>query len=287
MSIKPVTEFLLWDNCNNNCDFCFQRKNPRLFSVKKQDKILGNIKQFIESDRFIKGSHILVVGGELFDVYRECLLGFFNFIVEKMLINDIDNLYLNTNLIYNDTYYSMLKPILNLFESNNLFDRLKFTTSFDIAGRFKTQESKSMMLNNLLRLKDDYEKLKTVVNIILTKQCCESILTNKFDIFDFMSSLRVNTNLIPYIVFKKDLCGTRNDIFSALLKLNEQNPEYIRQYVINMDLKNKRYLYACYPDQLKLCSCEDSECGHSINFKKYSLESDSCFVCDLKRVFDI
>lgn len=286
MDIKPITEFLLWDNCNNNCEFCFQRKNPRLFASKGQEKILENVKSFINSEQYIKGSHVLVVGGELFDTNREYMLPFFEFIINKMLSNDIDILYLNTNLIFDKTYYSMLKPVLDLFDKNNLFDRLKFTTSFDLAGRFKTSEAKSKMLTNLLRLKDDYENLKTVVNIILTKQFCESVISERFDIFDFMRSFKVNTNLIPYIVLKEDLCGTRNEIFTALLKINEQNPEYIRQYVANMDLRHKRYLYACYPDNLKLCSCDDSECGHSVNFKKYSLDSNNCFVCDLKKVFD-
>ena len=136
MDIKPITEFLLWDNCNNNCEFCFQRKNPRLFASKGQEKILENVKSFINSEQYIKGSHVLVVGGELFDTNREYMLPFFEFIINKMLSNDIDILYLNTNLIFDKTYYSMLKPVLDLFDKNNLFDRLKFTTSFDIAGRF-------------------------------------------------------------------------------------------------------------------------------------------------------
>ena len=74
MNIKPITEFLLWDNCNNNCKFCFQRKNPRLFSLDGQKQILDNVLSFLNSDDYIKGSHVLVVGGELFDREREFML---------------------------------------------------------------------------------------------------------------------------------------------------------------------------------------------------------------------
>jgi L-lysine 2,3-aminomutase len=41
MSCKPIYEFLLWDNCNNNCKFCFQRELPRLFGLKQREQILN------------------------------------------------------------------------------------------------------------------------------------------------------------------------------------------------------------------------------------------------------
>ena len=65
--IKPVYEFLLWDNCNNNCTFCHQRNDPRIFDVDEQKQILYKTLRFIKDEsRFISGSHVLLVGGELF-----------------------------------------------------------------------------------------------------------------------------------------------------------------------------------------------------------------------------
>jgi hypothetical protein len=49
--------------------------------------------------------------------------------------NIIDLLYINTNLIYENM--SILFNFLDLIKNNNLFNRLKFTTSFDLQGRFK------------------------------------------------------------------------------------------------------------------------------------------------------
>lgn len=286
MQVKDIFEFLIWDNCNNNCKFCFQRKNPRLFKPDEQKIILKNVLKFLKSDDYKKGSHVLIVGGEIFDQQREYLIPFFQEIVSMMVDDTIDILYLNTNLIYDHTYFTMLKPVLTMFNENNLFQRLKFTTSFDIEGRFRNKEDRSKCLKNLILLKENFPNLNTVVNIILTKQFCESVISGKFDLFDFMRGFGVNTNLIPYIVLDKSLCAPRDLIMQALLKINEKHPDYIQQYVENMDLRHKRFLYACYPNELKLCSCEDSDCGHSVNFKKYSDDPDACFVCDLKKVFN-
>jgi biotin synthase-like enzyme len=40
MIFKPIYEFLLWNNCNNNCKFCFQRKDPRLYNLFERENIL-------------------------------------------------------------------------------------------------------------------------------------------------------------------------------------------------------------------------------------------------------
>ena len=38
--IKPIYEFLVWDNCSNNCQFCHQRNNPRNFDLLARSHIL-------------------------------------------------------------------------------------------------------------------------------------------------------------------------------------------------------------------------------------------------------
>ena len=104
MNCKPVYEFLLWDNCNNHCKFCWQRENPRLFNKSQREIILNNVIKFINSNKFKKDSHILIVGGEIFDNPSdfELLDTFFCQILEFMINGTIDLLYINTNLIYKD-----------------------------------------------------------------------------------------------------------------------------------------------------------------------------------------
>ena len=148
--IKPVFEFLLWANCSNNCKFCFQKQQLRDGIITKhstEDKVktMDNVLSFLDSDEYIKGSHVLLVGGEIFDdptVFAE-LDSFLIKIADKMVCNDIDLLYINTNLIYKklDCVINFLSEI----EKHGLFDRLKFTTSYDIDGRF-TEKTEKLML---------------------------------------------------------------------------------------------------------------------------------------------
>ena len=136
--IKPIYEFLLWDNCNNNCKFCFQRKNGNTFSVKDKINSLGKVLEFLESDQYVKGSHILLVGGEIFDdsnlPLKVIWMSYIEKIIAKMVSGDIDLLYINTNLIYEDL--SLLKYLLTHIKEADLWNRFKFTTSYDIEGRF-------------------------------------------------------------------------------------------------------------------------------------------------------
>lgn len=284
MICKPVYEFLLWDNCNNNCSFCWQREQPRLYNQTTRSIILDEVIKFINSDKFVKGSHILVCGGEIFDKPKDCqiLNNFFKKIVSLMLSNVIDLLYINTNLIYKDL--TSLKFLLDLIKSNHLFDRLRFTTSYDIEGRFKKEEDKQLMLSNLKWINITYPECQIVTNIILTKQLCKSILSETFSVKFFMTVYNCWVNLIPYIVLNNDLTADRNLIFKTLLKVDNENEGYIKRYIKNLDLSQDKLLYMYKDNQFIFCSCDNDTCGHSINFKKYS-DNNSCFICDLKKVF--
>ena len=221
MEIMPVVELLVWDNCNNQCSFCFQRNNPRVFNQETRQFILDEAIKFIDSDKFVKGSHVLIVGGEIFynTADQRMLSNFFTQIVERMLDNTIDLLYINTNLLYSDT--TNLYNFLELIEWNNLFDRLRFTTSYDIAGRFKTKEDEELMLNNLLEVKRLYPKCQIVTNIILTKPMCEAILNDTFSAKYFMVKYNCWINFIPYIISDNRLAADRDTIFKALKHIDD------------------------------------------------------------------
>lgn len=285
MNCKPVYEFLLWDNCNNNCKFCWQRENPRIFNKQQREKILNNVIKFIESSKFKKGSHILIVGGEIFDKPSdfEMLDAFFCKILEFMIAGVIDLLYINTNLIYKDL--TGIVRLLQRIKILNLFDRLRFTTSYDTEGRFKSLEDKDLMLSNLKLLTGIYNKLQTVTNIILTKPTCQAIINKEFSIKDFMNNFNCWVNLIPYIVLNNDLTADREEIFNALQFVDEENNGYLQKYITNLDLAQDKLLYMFKDGRFKFCSCENADCGHSINFKKYS-NTNECFICDLKELFN-
>lgn len=284
--IKPIFEFLMWNNCNNNCSFCWQKELKQHGKYLDSDgkmRAMDSVMAFIASESFQFGSHILLVGGELFDTrfdgkllckYKE----FINFIAKRVSVGKIDLLYLNTNLIYKDlTYLFMFLDTLNRF---NCIDRVKFTTSYDVFGRFKDEEARTLVLENIKTLKDKYADLQIVTNIILTKQACEAILANKLNLKEFTEKNRVRVNTIPYIVLHDNMAPTISDVIKTLKHISTQIPNYFSDYVANISLPQDKLLYD-YVDGvgLEFCSSKNAPCGHSVNFNKCSTDYNGCFVC--------
>ena len=283
--IKPIFEFLMWENCRNKCSFCFQQDKNQLTDEQKAQS-MDAVKWFVDCDpRYVKGSHVLLVGGELFDSPSifTCLCPFLQFVVSKMVDQTIDLLYVNTNLIYKNMdglYY-----LLDLIDQYKLFDRLKFTTSYDIAGRFASSKTKFLMLSNLDALSTKYPDIKIVVNSMLSKQMCEAILSGQYKLHSFMEMHHCDVNLIPYIVYDKELAPTRELVFKALMEADRQVPGYLKRYIANFDLPQAKELYQYRDGRLNYVTCPNNDCGHSENFVRYS-DKGSCFICDLKRLFN-
>ena len=283
--IKPIYEFLMWENCRNKCSFCFQQDKNQLTDEQKA-KSIDAVKNFIDFDpRYVKGSHVLLVGGELFDSPSifTCLRPFLQFVISKMVDQTIDLLYVNTNLIYKNMdglYY-----LLDLIEQHDLFDRLKFTTSYDIAGRFASPKTKFLMLSNLDALSTRYPNIRIVVNSMLSLQLCEAIVSGEYNVQSFMNAHHCDVNLIPYIVYDPQLAPTRGLVFKALMTADQQSPGYLKRYIANFDLPQAKELYQYRNGVLNYVTCPNNPCGHSENFVRYS-DKSSCFICDLKRLFN-
>lgn len=195
----------------------------------------------------------------------------------------IDLLYINTNLIYINI--NGIYDLLEQLKEHGLLDRLRFTTSYDIEGRFKKEHDRQVMLTNLKSIMEHYPTIHTVVNTILTKPACDAILSDSFNLKEFMEEYNCWVNLIPYIVLDSDLTADRKTIFKALNHVNKQCPNYLEKYVPNMAIKQEKWLYMYKNGEFQFCSCELSpECGHSVNFKKYCKEG-TCFCCDLENIF--
>lgn len=287
MAGKPIYEFLIWDNCNNKCKFCFQRLSPRNFDLDTQHLICNSVINYLKSDNYISGNHVLIVGGEIFDDInrKDFLLEFFDNLTSMMSNNHIDLLYLNTNIIYNNACMNILREVLDLFKKRNVLNRLKFTTSYDLDGRFKNKTHENMFLKNLDSL-SCIDGLNIVSNLILTKNVCEKILTNEFDIFKFQNEHKIKINMIPYIILDQNLVAPRQLIFNCLKKLDTINPEFVKNFIFELDMKQPRKLLQSTKEGFFIeKTCKNSDCGHSVNFKRYS-NAGSCFVCDIKMLFN-
>ena len=284
--IKPVYEFILWPNCSNNCRFCWQKqqlKQGKLHKLSFDEKTqaLSDVYHFLLSEKFEHGSHVMLVGGELFDDKRinSRLLSLLESIVLMMRNEDLDLLYINTNLIYKDL--NCVHQFLTLIDTFNLWSRLRFTTSYDLSGRF-TKKTEELMRVNLWALTTRWSKLRPVVNIIMTKPMCEAILSCEFSLSDFCDRYHCTVHLIPYIVLDPLLTPSLSLIVQTLKSY--YNESELVDYVQRLDLNQDKRLYQ-WQGQLDYVSAPTAECGHSVNFRDYG--RGSCYICDLKQLLGL
>ena len=140
----------------------------------------------------------------------------------------IDHLYVNTNLIYSEECCNEVKRIVSLFLDNDIVDKFHFTTSFDLAGRFKNEDDKIRYLKNLDSIRESFKKTRIIVNMILTNVLCKAILDGHFDLFKFIKCHDVDVNLIPYIILDKKLAPSRNLLYKTLNTIKDINPFFFR-----------------------------------------------------------
>lgn len=311
--MKTIYEFLVWNNCGNNCKFCHQRAHERKIDDKilmpeEQIESLNKCKEFLESNKFENGSHILLVGGEIFDVcnlnVKIALQNLLMQIIKWMQIGKIDLFYINTNLLYQDT--NLLNNFLNQIDANKFWDRLKFTTSYDMIGRFNSKDRERLFYRNLKYITDTYPKIHIVVNTVLTNAACERICNDtfgadylleylkeqnkdKFTIQDWMDYFRVEVNTIPYIKLDCDTAPEmpiKATVFETLLHIDKISPGYLNKYAKNIALTQKKELfeYNKITKEFKYCSSVLAECGHSINFQLSFADSNECFPCAIEKL---
>ena len=288
-----ITEYLAWNDCNNNCKFCWQRLKAK-----------SNTKQRLEAIKLIKEdmcnlnipyeqNQILFVGGELFfeqdNDTKEALYDLFEYLFDLMYNEKVSRSYLNTNLLYNPEY--LLFPVLDMALSKNLLDRLNFTTSGDETDRFvgiKGEEKRALFYENLKRLRNLYPEMNIMVNLILTKQFCDSVLNGKFDINEYEKKHGVIMNVIPYIKLKNDeRTPSREEVFSTLIRLNSQQPGYLKRVCDNHTTHPIRKLLHYENGKLVNVSCDLNPCGHAMNFTRCYNNSESCFACDIKKLYTL
>ena len=307
--MKKIYEFLLWNNCGNNCTFCHQRAHERriddnILTPDEQIRSLLLCREFLDTT-FENGNHILLVGGEIFDIQNEqvkkVLIDLIIHIKEKMCKNEIELLYVNTNLLYENT--DLLDWFLSLYETNGLIKRIKFTTSYDMVGRFTSKARELLFYKNLKRLTDTYTDIKIVVNTVLTKEACKRICEDKFGadylleylqnqgknehtIKQWIDYFKVKINTIPYIILDYDKAPsapTKKEVFETLLHIDAIIPGYLQEYSDNIGLKQEKLLfeYNKINNSFVFCSSKMGNCGHSVNFQQSFGDSKECFPCQI------
>lgn len=229
---------------------------------------------------------ILIVGGEVYCPHSEevnqALADLFRYIRNRIDLGMTRLFYANTNMIYADR--TVLKSLLDTFIGAE--DKLRLTTSYDIYGRYATEENRQMFLSTLGWVAQNYPNMQTVVNCILTKQMCEYITSGSFHIREFYSQNNLAfINFIPYIAIDKtdDMFPTWNEVTEALLYVESVEPHYLRYYCDQLDFMQDRVLKEYHKDEgFVVCTSEYLPCEHNSNYTRATADGD-CFVCKMKR----
>ena len=292
-----MKEFIVWHNCTNQCDFCWQCKKQDKTAFLNHIEMIAAIRATEEKilNEVNDGDDVLLVGGEILNSYNELsdyeLHRLLNLCASLIKKDRIRYLYINTNLIYGNR--KNLTYLLDLF--NGIEDRLKFTTSYDVYGRFNhvlntTIDSlaSKIWFNNMLYIKDNYPKINVVVNVIITKQLVEKVPKNWAINWDALqSTLGIKyINFIPYIPVEDDrsMDVTFKDIVKVLAAEEKRNPGYINKYIDDFDLNQDKILYEYHKDKGYVeCTAKYSDCHHNENFKK--VLDNECYICKLKEIF--
>lgn len=284
--LQMMREFILWSNCTNQCDFCWQYKKHDIDTIldkKEMIESIQSVKKKINSDINI-GDDVLLVGGEILANYDDkvsaALQNLIDICINKIKNGTIRYLYINTNLIYEDK--TNLVFLLNKIRGYE--EHLKFTTSFDIHGRFKNENSRKIFLNNLDFICFKYPNINIVVNSIITKQ----LVDTKFDFEAFKKKYRIKyINFIPYIPIKDDrtMDTDFNGIISVLAKCEKKHHGFLKFYIDDFDLNQNKVLYEYKKNKgYVICTSKLSPCHHNENFKK--ILNGECYICKLKEVLE-
>ena len=200
-------------------------------------------------------------------------------LADMLLSGNLRFLYINTNLIYRDL--DDLSDFLSAFVMANVLERVKFTTSFDVFGRYVDMQTEKLVLDNLKILKHSYPQLNIVVNMIMTKQFCQKILNNELNIKEFCEKYKVGVNAIPFIVLGEEMRATKDEVYRTLLKIDQEIPGYFNSYVDNFTLEQEKRLFEYDKTKGYLpCTAKMNDCGHNVNFTKVFADN-SCFICNL------
>lgn len=293
--IYPIYEFLLWNNCNNSCKFCHQKANKLKYPGKFPDndgklKSIHLVKDFIKSDTIPKHSHILLMGGELFDTklsqdVENAFISLADMIAAKIYLYEFGFLYMNTNLIYEDL--SLLDKFLFSFTRKKLQSNIKFTTSYDLFYRYRDSSDKTLVENNMKYISKRYPDISRVANFVLTKNAVDFMLNTNFSLEEFKEMFGFKLNLIPYIHLDGIEAPTRSRLASLLLKLENKYNGFLKEFVTNIIIPQDRVLWEFNGDKLVYASSETAQCGHNINFRRVYADSNICFACDCKNLFEI
>ena len=306
-----MVQYGLWPNCTNNCDFCLLA--DRVYKSEEErlrvlEAVKENIKLIDWKDKFSDG--ISLLGGEIFytdsEKVKESYLDLLNIIINHILkTSDTAKFSVVTNGIYNPDI--LLIPTIEIFKKYNYINRMNLNFSWDIKGRFHTDDALNSMIKNTNLVYDRYN-ITPCVQTCLTQYLIDLHLNGSFNIFDYKKQNfphSVLCFLYPHKINTgkevSDFFFTRDSLFKFINWLKSHDEYDTLQSFIQSVINSSQFKYTGlfyrgsiienesdkYEEMKQEPTLEKkqilTECGHSQLYRCYS-DSNKCMLCDLLKV---
>lgn len=280
-------EISLWDNCQNNCAFCWTARSPKANKLK----IENQIKSIQCATDMIKKStkdDILITGGEIFDSTDPELVSsikiFLNTLFDHFKYNSL-NLFIITNLINSNE--DLLEALYTNIDNFRDKHRLHITTSYDVFGRFHSDQTKEEFFCHLDILGKKLPAYNLIVNTILTKSACEAFINKELDIFDLEARYNCNWNVIPFVSNIPAETPTKQTVFDALTTLEDEHPGFSKRFIPDLTSHVENVALKLNGGVEQIATAHLAPCGHSVNYSQYCTDSNTCFLCDVDEFFNV
>ena len=216
MNKRRFIQYNLWKNCNNGCEFCFNRGCHRA-STEEMKEILQFVTQKLKSSETDSYDEIGFIGGEIFDdqlddvTVKKMFYDMFMICKDKIKARKLKKICIATSLVFDITKH--LIPFVDFISSIGIEPYVLFCTSYDIKYRFHTNEALKLWEQNMIKL-GSLSTNQVHTEMIVTQFLIDAIFAQKFDLTSFSHEFNTSIDFIePTFI---DFFKSRFDSIQAL-----------------------------------------------------------------------
>ena len=319
-AIKAI-QFELWENCDNNCTFCYSKLDRVNCTPEQQLQNIKTVSNMLKDPEKIDGYNcVALIGGEFFQgqladpKVKEAFMDLIKQINQMIVDGLIEEVWLAATLTRENQ--SDLYEALNYFED---MSKILITTSYDTNGRYHLENGKEIWLNNLKLLKDNYKGITIHTQTIITQAFIDESMNPETNMIMKILQYSLLDFKLPSLYMKYactllkegDKVRQHRDILMNTLHLYpekffiERREDFIKFiYKIKRIFGNEKLKALCIPEvrskSLYLLSRdfvngdrwdlenndEMAPCGHMIDSYSY-LDSNKCARCDVYNIYQL
>ena len=311
--MRKSIQFELWHECNNLCKMCFLGLENRV--TPKETKI-QSLKDAIKGATEFKGEIIAIIGGEFFQgqiadpEVHDLFYEFISLVINKLNNEEIEVSWVTATLT-DKTPKDLIEFLNFVKEKWNGKGHLMLCTSYDLIGRFHTEQKKLNWEENMRLIPTIDPRIEMNTTMILTNALVEAYLNNEISFLEFTT--KYNTGIMikhpnagPYKTLKEmeaalpGFVPERKKTLHFFKKLKLKEPFIYETCVFNVNLRadecikrnNDGYSYSDKRDKkskneytLGYAETRAMKCGHSKLYRCYK-DSDACMKCDFLNIKD-